>query len=315
MQKTQTDVIKVSVIVITHNHENFISKTLDSILSQQTNFSFEIIVHDDASTDQTQEILKDYAERYNEKFKLFLSKTNEGPFESAKSAFQKTSGYYLTWLDGDDYWIYDQKLQKQVDFLDLNPSYSGCFHDAEIRSFISETEKLNESNAFHDKWKMYSQFNFYKPDFYPWDLLYRNIIPTATLVFRKANLSPDFFINNTSLKLSINWFLQLQIIRDSKFRYFNEVWSVYVDHPLGISKIENQISFKKSNISYLKKLTEDTYYSTMRKDIYASLCKEYLQLLHIQKKEKDIKLSSLMSYILYSFKRIVAESFYLLRDS
>ena len=126
---------KVSVIVITYNHQNFLAQTLDSVLEQETNFDFEIIISDDCSTDQTPTIIRAYQAKYPNKIKALLHPKNLGGFgkNNTLAALEACSGQYIAALDGDDYWIDKNKLQTQADYLDQNPNFSGCFHNAEIR--------------------------------------------------------------------------------------------------------------------------------------------------------------------------------------
>jgi glycosyltransferase involved in cell wall biosynthesis len=127
--------IKVSVCIITYNHEKFVAKTLDSLLDQKTTFDYEIIVGDDCSKDRTRDILKEYQSRYPDKIKLLLHPKNlglNGRF-NALATFRMAKGEYIAQFDGDDFTISNLKLQKQVDMLDQNPQYIACFHNALVQ--------------------------------------------------------------------------------------------------------------------------------------------------------------------------------------
>ncbi len=126
--------IKVSVIVHTYNHEKFIRQTLDSILIQQVNFDYEVIVGDDASPDSTPEIIKEYQQKFPKIIKPLLHPKNLGGFgkNNTLATLSVCQGQYIAAMDGDDYWINPLKLQKQVDFLDNNPEFVSCFHNALI---------------------------------------------------------------------------------------------------------------------------------------------------------------------------------------
>lgn len=117
---------KVSVIVPTYNHENYISQALESILSQKVTFPIEILIGDDCSTDKTCEIIKEYKSKYPDLIRLFLHEKNVGATKNAYELLMNARGKYLATLEGDDYWIDDYKLQKQVDFLEQNEDYVGC---------------------------------------------------------------------------------------------------------------------------------------------------------------------------------------------
>ena len=119
----------LSVCVRTHNQERFIRESLDSVLNQKTSFPFEVVVSDDASTDATPAILKDYEQQFPDKIRLLLSTTNLGGPANLKQVIQTSNAKYITCLDGDDYYTDDYKLQKQVDFLEAHPEYAACFHN------------------------------------------------------------------------------------------------------------------------------------------------------------------------------------------
>ena len=129
---------KVSVVLMTYNHARFVAEALDSILMQQTNFDFEIVALDDASTDGTRDIIMRYADAHPGKFSLAFNETNLGlgPAGAANEwrVRQSVTGTYIAHLDGDDYWTDARKLQRQVDFLDNNPEFVLCAHDYIVRN-------------------------------------------------------------------------------------------------------------------------------------------------------------------------------------
>ena len=133
-----TDKMKpiVTVCIQTYNHEEYIEQCLDSVISQKTDFEYEISIGEDESSDATRAICKNYAKQYPEKIRLFLHnrKNNIKAGDDSTRLFPSLFNYYNTrgkfiaYCDGDDYWGDPQKLQKQVDFLESNPTYSMCFH-------------------------------------------------------------------------------------------------------------------------------------------------------------------------------------------
>src|SRR5262245_33842255 len=124
--------MKVSVILTTYNHEQFIRQALDSIFMQKTTFAFEVIITEDCSTDSTAAILLEYKLRYPEQIALILSEQNLNSNKVTRRAIEAARGEYLAFLDGDDYWISSEKLQRQVGFLDTNPNCALCFHPVNI---------------------------------------------------------------------------------------------------------------------------------------------------------------------------------------
>ncbi|MGY5851062.1 glycosyltransferase family 2 protein [Salegentibacter sp. F14] len=126
----------VSIIVLTYQHVDFIAQCLDSILCQKTEFPYEIIIGEDASSDGTTEIVKSYANNYPDKIRLFLQNPlnkikvlniTTGNFNAAYCFFQ-TKGKYIAFCEGDDFWTDEYKLQKQVDFLKVNTEFVLSFH-------------------------------------------------------------------------------------------------------------------------------------------------------------------------------------------
>ncbi len=118
----------VSVTVLTYNHEKYIKQALDSILRQKVNFDYEILIGDDASTDNTVKVLKEYKSKYPKIIKLFLNEVNLGATRNAYNLLVNAKGKYLATCEGDDYWIDDNKLQIQVEFLEKNKELVGCSH-------------------------------------------------------------------------------------------------------------------------------------------------------------------------------------------
>ncbi|HEY6210760.1 MAG TPA: glycosyltransferase [Vicinamibacterales bacterium] len=122
---------KVSVLVVTYNHERFIRSALESALSQSTDFPFEIVVGDDASTDRTRRIVESIAAEHPGTIVPLLHDHNLGGLGSRNflTTIARARGRYLAILEGDDLYTDSTKLQRQADFLDANPDCAGCFHD------------------------------------------------------------------------------------------------------------------------------------------------------------------------------------------
>lgn len=127
--------ILVSIFCQAYNHEKYIKDALDGFVNQKTNFRFEVLVHDDASTDGTQLIIKEYADQYPDIIKPILQTENQyskGVSISETILFPKANGKYIAFCEGDDYWTNENKLQIQVDFLEQYNEYSACVHNTKI---------------------------------------------------------------------------------------------------------------------------------------------------------------------------------------
>jgi glycosyltransferase involved in cell wall biosynthesis len=121
----------VSVLMVTYNHDRFVAQAIESVLMQRTQFPFELVIGEDCSTDGTTAIVEDYARRNPERIRVFLREKNlgcVGPDRNLIHTLDACRGMYIAWLDGDDFWISPDKLQRQADWLDAHPSCVQCFH-------------------------------------------------------------------------------------------------------------------------------------------------------------------------------------------
>ena len=123
---------KVSIFCMVYNHEPFIRQCLEGFLMQGCNFDYEIVLGEDCSTDNSREIIMEYANKFPEKFKLLLHDNNIGAAQNQRIVFENCTGKYIAMCEGDDYWTDPLKLQKQVDFLEANEDYVLSFHKVDI---------------------------------------------------------------------------------------------------------------------------------------------------------------------------------------
>lgn len=132
--------IMVSIECTSYNHENYIAEALDSMLMQKTDFAFEILIHDDASTDRTAEIIKSYEQQYPDIVKPIYQTENQYSKGVLVELFnlKRARGKYLAICEGDDYWTDPEKLQKQVDYMEVHPECSMCVHAAERVSAVTK---------------------------------------------------------------------------------------------------------------------------------------------------------------------------------
>src|SRR5438128_1378970 len=118
--------MKVSVILVTYNHGQYVAEALDSILGQQTQFPFELIITEDCSTDGTRDIVTAYANKNPDKIRVLFSESNINTNYVMSRAIAVARGEYVALIDGDDFWTCKKKLQRQVDFLDARSECSLC---------------------------------------------------------------------------------------------------------------------------------------------------------------------------------------------
>ena len=149
--------VEVSIFCLTYNHENYIRQALQSFIDQKTDFAFEILIHDDASSDNTPVIIKEFAEKYPDIIKPVLQKDNmmsKGKRITTEFLFPLSVGKYICNCEGDDYWCDIHKLQKQYDFMEKHLEYSACVHNTGLldikhnnMSYINSSEVEKDITA------------------------------------------------------------------------------------------------------------------------------------------------------------------------
>lgn len=240
---------RLSINCITYNQEKFIRQTLDGFLMQKTNFPFVIYISDDASTDKTPEIIKEYAEKYPDIVKPLLRQVNVGGPRNYLENLQRADCEYFANCEGDDYWTDPLKLQKQVDFLDAHPDYSVCFH------LVREVWEDNSGKK--DQILPEPFFRFFKDEFDIHDLLQHNFIHGAnTVVYRwRFNRSNCKVEDNFPLNIEPgDWYLHLLHAEVGKVKFLNEEMSVYRRHPGGIwyGSHENDEFYIRNGLKHIK---------------------------------------------------------------
>ena len=218
---------KVSVCMITYNHEKYIAQAIESVLIQKTDFDYELVIGEDFSTDKTREIVIKYQKKYPNKIKLILNKENLGMMPNFIQTLKACKGEYIALLEGDDYWTDPHKLQKQVDFLENNIDFVICFHNART---------LNQKTGD------YSKLFFYGKQKKVWeldDLLRNNFIPTLTCVFK--NHLFDKFPRWYYHAFPGDWPLHIINARYGKIGYIDKIMATYRHHDKGVVTGSNPI--------------------------------------------------------------------------
>jgi len=235
----------VSVCCLTYNHFEYIERALKSILAQKTNFRFELIVHDDASTDGTTEIVGKYAEAYHGIIKPVLQhqnllSTGTGIYNIYTDiVFPKAKGKYIAICEGDDFWTDNNKLQQQVDFLECHPDCSLCFHKVGI---------LKNGETNNDIYEAYHKNILCgRRDFEFIDLLKDNIIPNCSVVYRNIiDKFPKIFSN----LIFPDWPLHLLYAEKGKLGYINKFMAVHHEHEKGMWNGSSEVQRTKSIIGF-----------------------------------------------------------------
>jgi glycosyltransferase involved in cell wall biosynthesis len=221
----------ISVCIATYNHEKFIAKALDSVLMQRGNFLLDVLVGEDGSTDNTAAIVRDYAQRHPEIIRAFFHDPADKLFINGRQTGRKNflnnlreaNGDYVALLDGDDYWIDENKLQKQLAHLEAHPSIVACCHAA---IHVDEHDRVQDGYMGHHDVKG-GQRNFTILD-----VLQKNPVPALSVLFRNPRLSqfPDFFIKADMA----DWLLHMLNALRGDIHYVDEKMAAYRLHNAGV---------------------------------------------------------------------------------
>lgn len=244
IDKAKNDPVRPLVVIncITYNHAPYIAQCLEGFVMQKTNFPFVALVHDDASPDGTAEVLREYAEKYPDIIKPICDPTNRYSDKSLDLIMSEWinaySPKYIAMCEGDDYWIDPLKLQKQVDFMEANPDYSLCFHNAFYLMYESRKVCI-----FVDK---------YCSDI---DISVRDAIlnwtaPTASMLYRSKLFQG--FPNELTRIYSGDYSLFLILFARGKVRYIDQIMSVYRRVEKGITSTVDMKFAYSEHIRFLE---------------------------------------------------------------
>jgi len=299
---------KISVCMITYNHEKYIAQAIESVLMQRTNFDYELIIGEDDSDDRTREIVLSYAERHPEKIRPLLNDRANVIYVNGRptgrwnlvNTMKQAKGEYIALLEGDDYWTDPNKLQKQVDFLESHGEYVICFHNVLI-SFedIKKPTRLREKGRFI--WNTYTIeeiiINSVKVRLTP---------PghTSSAVFRNIMIGnfPAWFFD--SLSGDIPLFILINDLGLSK--YLNEKMGVHRIHAGGVSQKPSRTEVFNNQISMYESLNRHFNYKydhLIRSNI--SRIYVYLALLHKKNGEKKLFYKVLFNATLNDIRTLI----------
>lgn len=222
-----TNSLMVSIRCIAYNQEKYIRDALEGFVMQKTNFRFEVVVHDDASTDGTAAIIREYAEKYPDIIKPIYETENQYSKHDGslrRIMAEACTGKYIALCEGDDYWTEPLKLQKQVDFMESHPDYSMCFHDALLHWEDGREEDHSFSNV---KDRDYSGVEIFEK----W------IVPTASVLLRKDVYNSDIYIKAIKNPCFIygDILIFLSCTKCGKVRGMSDCMSVYRKQENGVT--------------------------------------------------------------------------------
>ncbi len=240
----------VSVIMLTYNHAPYLKQAIEGVLMQKTDFPFELIIFNDNSPDNSDEIIKPLAEKNPKIIRYFKHEKNIGFEENQRFAFQQCKGKYIAYCEGDDYWTDEKKLQFQVDFLEQHPDF--VMTTARTFAYKQNTGKTSEDGKdeiFRGKdWVDYTQESFFKER------------PTQTLTYlirrdvidlKWIDIYPDY--------RDLYYFYHA--LEFGKGRAFNRIVGVYRLHDGGVFSaldIEKQLNTSINLFKNIKKVNNDS---------------------------------------------------------
>ncbi|KAF0200320.1 MAG: glycosyl transferase family [Bacteroidetes bacterium] len=213
------DRIKVSVCMITYNHEFYIKQAIEGVLMQKCNFDFELVIGEDCSSDGTRNICEKYAVNNNH-IRLLGNENNLGVMPNFIRSLQACKAKYIALCEGDDYWTDPLKLQKQVNFLEANPAYSLCFHNAIIKH-----EGKQAKDELYFKNKISDNIDIKK-------IIAGHGMPTASMLFKKDALEIPFWLNYV---YNGDYAIRLILATKGTIGYLDELMTVYRKQPGGLN--------------------------------------------------------------------------------
>jgi glycosyltransferase involved in cell wall biosynthesis len=287
--------MKVSILMITYNHEKFIAQAIESVLMQDVDFDYEIVIGEDCSTDHTRDIVTEYEKRYPEKIRVLLSEKNLGMLRNYARTFHSCKGQYIAVLDGDDYWSSPYKLKKQVDFLDAHPETSVCFH------------KVKAKNDGSSK-----SFDIGPPDekikFLLEDLIPCNFIANCSVMYRAGlvNTLPEWWY---TVEMT-DWTTHILHAQHGDIGYINEVLGIYRVHPNGVWSMRSDIIKLQEDIKVYDLMNAhlDYVFDKKIKILKSHCCYMLSTLCYENKNMKMARDFAIKSFVTYPLNRKISRT-------
>lgn len=263
----------ISVCITTYNVDAYIKKALDGIAEQVFNGLLEIVVVDDASTDRSVQEIEDWKKDFSGQLTVWKNQVNEGAMSALIRSIELAQAPYLAILDGDDYWIDPLKLQKQYDFLSVNPAYSLVWHDA---TYVDELGR-SMGKTFGERFKGRD----YDSEFSLSEVLrWRVLGPTSSIFVRKTALkfpqwAPEFYGTEVMLFLITR--------QQGLFKYFPSTCSVYRVRPGSRETVMTKLAKTRRNLKDYGLLYEG-FFPFEKKFLEKKLLRNHLYICFLQLK-------------------------------
>ena len=229
----------LTVICLTYNHGKYIRKALEGFVNQKTKYDYKVLVHDDASTDNTPVIIQEFADKYPDIIVPILQKENQyskGVAITNTFILPRLEGKYVAICEGDDYWCDENKLQTQIDYLENNPDCSFCGHNTEVIDVEGNCVKKHQNKCTKDC------------DYSVQDIIENGggaLIHTSAFVYRKEyqfNFPKEFRLKRVS-----DYPLSIYLATCGRVHYFGKVMSKYRTMTPGSWTVRTMTGKKKAN--------------------------------------------------------------------
>lgn len=298
--------VLVSICSITYNHEKYIRQCLDGFLMQKTDFPFEVIIHDDASTDKTADIIREYEAKYPNIIKPIYQKENQyskGVEICNTYVYPKAQGKYIALCEGDDYWIDPLKLQKQVDFLEGHPDFGFVY--SKVDCFLQNRGRVVD--CFGKEFNSFGEL-----------LLGGNVIPTLSVVFKRElyNKYNEEILSQKHADWKMGDYpMWLYFAYNSRWGFLNEVTGVYrklaesASHSKDVKKLLGFAdSYHEIKLFYLYKykLNDERNVNYLNELYLWNLCRIYSKthdkdvVKYLKEKYHSVSLSFSLYYVILS---------------
>jgi glycosyltransferase involved in cell wall biosynthesis len=262
--------MKITICVITFNHEQYVDQCLKGIFEQECTHPIDVIISDDCSTDNTGNVIREAIARYNTRnfaVQFIEHKKNLGFAANWVDALKACSGDIVAVCEGDDYWAHNKKIQQQADILEKHPEYTGSVHNADC---------INEHGEIYTKYTHHGMPHHITIN----HVLTTNSWPTPSLVYRRDKVSGDQLELLRTAPV-IDWILMAMLLQKGNMYYFQESWAVYRVHASGfwsrqsekqknakrlqiLQYIENALTLNKSEKKVLDKARSSIYLDDIR---------------------------------------------------
>jgi len=243
----------LSVCVITYNHVNYIRQAIEGVLMQKASFNFNLIIADDFSTDGTREIVLEYKEKCPEKIELILQTQNVGAAQNWLQLIHHPKSKYIAYLEGDDYWVDDRKIQKQVMFLEQNLDFIFTFHNT--LDFSENSSRV-----------MYESLG--KTDFDIVDFIPHTFARSVSIVYRRPDAPLPAIFERIKLGDSA---LFIYLLQFGNAKYFEEVMAHYRIHSSGFwtsRSTRQKVLLRFQLFLDVQKFIKNEYHAVVRNQLY-----------------------------------------------